>query len=148
MNSPRQRLTTGAMAAALCMVTNAWAAMDADLPPEQTQGKVTYLSGGIGLDQQAAIKQAANEYPLELEFLESGEAYAVPHAVLTAGVQVTITDRTGKVVLDARSNGPFMLARLPDGQYTISADNTGRVETRRVTVERGKHRTVVFEWRA
>ena len=144
MDSPRQRLTTGAMAAALCMVTNAWAAMDADLPPEQTQGKVTYLSGGIGLDQQAAIKQAANEYPLELEFLESGEG----HAVLTAGVQVTITDRTGKVVLDARSDGPFMLARLPDGQYTISAENTGRVETRRVIVERGKHRTVVFEWRA
>jgi len=132
------------MAAALCMVTNAWAAMDADLPPVQTEGKVTYLSGGIGLDQQAAMKQAANEYPLELEFLESGE----PHAVFAAGIQVTITDRTGKVVLDAHSDGPFLLARLPDGQYTISADNTGRVETRRVIVERGKHRTVVFEWRA
>jgi len=144
MHSPRKQLTTGAMAAALCMVTNAWAAMDADLPPEQTQGKVTYLSGGIGLDQQAAMKQAASEYPLELEFLESGG----PHAVFAAGVQVTITDRTGKVVLDARSNGPFMLARLPDGQYTISAENTGRVETRRVIVERGKHRTVVFEWKA
>jgi hypothetical protein len=144
MHSPRKQLTTGAMAAALCMVTNAWAAMDADLPPEQTQGKVTYLSGGIGLDQQAAMKQAANEYPLELEFLESGG----PYAVFAADVQVTITDRTGKVVLDARSNGPFMLARLPDGQYTISAENTGRVETRRVIVERGKHRTVVFEWKA
>jgi hypothetical protein len=144
MDSPRKRLTTGAMAAALCMVTNAWAAMDADLPPEKTQGKVTYLSGGIGLDQQAAIKQAANEYPLELDFLENAEV----RTVFTAGVQVTITDRTGEVVLDARSDGPFMLARLPDGQYTISADNTGRVETRRVTVERGKHRTVVFEWRA
>ena len=84
----------GAMAAALCMAATGEAAMDADLPPEKTQGKVTYLSGGIGLDQQAAMKQAANEYPLELEFLESGEA----HAVFAAGVQVTITDRTGKVV--------------------------------------------------
>jgi len=144
MNSPRRRLTTGAMAAALCMAASGWAAMDADLPPEQTQGNVTYMSGGIGLDQQAAMKRAANEYPLELEFLESGEA----HAVFTAGVQVTITDRTGKVVLNARSDGPFLLARLPDGQYTIRVENTGKVETRQVSIERGKHRTVVFEWKA
>jgi hypothetical protein len=140
----RKRFATGAMAAALCMAATGWAAMDADLPPEQIQGKVTYLSGGIGLDQQAAIKRAASEYPLELEFLESGE----PHAVFAAGVQVTITDRMGKVVLDARSDGPFLLARLPDGQYTIRADNTGKVETRQVSIEQGRHKTVVFDWRA
>lgn len=105
---------------------------------------VTYMSGGIGLDQQAAMKQTAYQYPLELEFLESGEA----HAFYAAGVQVTITDRTGNVVLDTRSDGPFLLATLPAGQYTISADNSGRVRARRVTIGRDKHTMVVFAWRA
>jgi hypothetical protein len=118
--------------------------MDDNLPPEQTQGNVTYVSGGIGIDQADAMKRAANAYPLELEFLESGQT----RSVFTAGVQVTIRDRTGQVVLDARSDGPFMLARLPDGQYTISVENTGKVESRRVTVEHTKHQAVVFEWRA
>lgn len=144
MKAQRKRFVTGAMAAALCMAATGWAAMDADLPPEQTQGKVTYMSGGIGLDEQAAMKRAASEYPLELDFVDSGDG----HAVFMAGVQVTITDRAGSVVLEARSDGPFLLARLPDGQYTISAGHTGKVETRQVTVEQGKHKTVVFDWRA
>jgi hypothetical protein len=45
-------------------------------------------------------------------------------------------------------SGPFMLARLPDGDYTISADNHGRVTTKRVRVEQAKHQKVVFEWNA
>ena len=148
MHHPRKRFVTGAMAAALGMAATGWAAMDADLPPEQTQGKVTFLSGGIGSDQQAAMKRVASEYPLELDFLESGDAHATSRAAFAAGVQVTITDRTGQVVLDARSDGPFLLATLPDGSYTIRAENAGKIETRQVMVERCKHRTVVFEWKA
>ena len=144
MSKPGTRLTTGVLAAALSIATSGWAATDANLPPVRTQGEVTYMSGGVGLDQQVAMKQTAYHYPLELEFLEDGEG----HAFFAAGVQVTITDRTGNVVLDARSDGPFLLATLPDGQYTISADNSGSVKTRRVTIGRDKHTMVVFTWRA
>jgi hypothetical protein len=51
-------------------------------------------------------------------------------------------------VFEATSAGPFMLARLPDGDYTISADNHGRVTTKRVRVDQAKHQKVVFEWNA
>jgi hypothetical protein len=39
-----------------------------------------------------------------------------------------------------------MLATLPDGDYTIVADTNGQSETRRIRIDQGKHRTVVFEW--
>lgn len=144
MSKPGIRLTTGVLAAALSIATSGWAATDANLPPVRTQGEVTYMSGGIGLDQQAAMKQTAYRYPLELEFLEDGEA----HAFYAADVHVTITNRTGNILLDARSDGPFLLAMLPDGQYTISAENSGSIKARRVTIERDKHTMVVFAWRA
>ena len=131
------------LAAAMLVARTAWSATDTELPPVQTQGDVTYLSGGIGSDQQAAMKQAALLYPLELQFLETRDT----QAVYTAGIQVSIRDRLGKVLLDARSDGPFMFAKLPQGRYTISADNSGRIETREVTVETGKHKAVIFQWR-
>ena len=52
----------------------------------------------------------------------------------------------GGAMANATSAGPFMLARLPDGDYTISANNDGRVTTKRVRVEQTKHQKVVFEW--
>lgn len=139
-----RRWAKAALAVVMCVGTSAWAATDAGLPPVRTHGAVTYLSGGIGQDEQAAMKQAAGQYPLEVEFVETGPA----HAFFSAGVQVTITDRAGNAVLDARSDGPFLLAMLPDGQYTITARNSASMKTRTVTIERDKHTRVVFDWRA
>lgn len=144
MNRLETRLMQGVLAAALCVATTGWAGIAVDLPPVRMQGGVTYMSGGIGLDEQAAMKEAASEYSLELEFVESGEA----HEFLTASVQVKIVDRAGKVVLDARSDGPLLLAMLPAGQYTVSAENSGSVKTREVSIVRNRRTTVMFQWRA
>jgi hypothetical protein len=144
MSSMKSGWKTAALAAALCAATGALAATAADLPPAQTSGQVTYLSGGVGKDQQAAIKHEASNYPLEMKFLRTGKG---PAEYLTA-IPVTIKDQTGKVVLDTRSDGPLMLAKLPDGKYTITAEEAGKSELRHVTVAQGKHRTVVFRWAA
>ncbi len=144
MRDKTRRWMTGAMASALCTATGAWAATSTSLPPEQTQGTVTYLTGGIGNKQASAIKHAAPKYALELEFLQNKK---VPAASMTS-VPISIKDHTGKVILDARSDGPFLLAKLPNGQYTITAQNAGKTETRKVNIEHGKHKTVMFDWKA
>ena len=38
------------------------------LPPEQHQGEVAYISGGLTEREANAIKRASQEYPLELVF--------------------------------------------------------------------------------
>ncbi len=39
-----------------------------NLPPEEHQGKVDYIAGGISTQQADAIKRASQDYPLELVF--------------------------------------------------------------------------------
>ncbi len=94
------------------------------------------------------MKRAASSYPLELQFVERGDASEVSRGMYAAGIGVKIFDNAGRIVLEAKAGGPFMLASLPDGEYTINAEDDGRVVTRRVHVEHARHQTVVFEWRA
>ena len=43
----------------------------AALPAAQAQGRVSYVSGGIGDDEATAFKRAAADYPLEMLFVQS-----------------------------------------------------------------------------
>lgn len=100
------------------------------LPAAQHAGPVTYLSGGVGLDESQAIKDSMHNYRLVLEFAGTttyGNKYL-------AGVPVKITDAHGETLLDTSANGPFMLVTLPPGRYTISASYNNRTEQRSVRV--------------
>jgi hypothetical protein len=143
MNQRSVRTAMMTMAIALGSATTVGAATTANLPPEQKQGSIVFLSGGVGKDQQAAIKHVAAGYPLELEFLKGPKA---PREYLS-GVHVDIKDTTGKPVLNTQSDGPFLLVKVPHGTYSISATDGGRTQTRNVTVTDGEHQRVVFAWR-
>ena len=112
-----------------------------ELPAERTQGTVTYITGGVGSDEAAAMIRARPQYPLALEFIQK----AKPRNVYLAAVNVKIEDSSGEV-LKATTDGPFLFARLPAGKYVVRAEDNGRVETRHVTVAPGKRKQVVFEW--
>src|SRR5215831_3721557 len=61
-------ITTGIIICGLLVATLAFAALPSALPPEQTQGSVTYVSGGIVQEEAQAFEAAAALYPLTLEF--------------------------------------------------------------------------------
>jgi hypothetical protein len=112
-----------------------------DLPPVQREGQVTYITGGIGHDEADAMKRAAQEYPLELVFVERKgrkENYL-------ADMPVRIVDDKGKVVFEGQSEGPYFLARLPKGRYTVSTRWDAWSFSRPVTVGKQRQR-VVFAW--
>ena len=114
-------------AANLALVGAAFAAEG--LPPAQTFGGVSYLSGGIGLDESEAIKSAEKDFALSLLFVQTKRGEYV------SDVKVGITDKSGKTVLEAVADGPMLLATLPAGEYKLSAENEGKtlVKTVRVT---------------
>ena len=60
--------------------------------------------------------------------------------------KVSIKDRHGNVVLHTTADGPFLLARLPAGLYTVSASDDGIARDHTVHVVPGKQRRVTFEW--
>jgi hypothetical protein len=133
---------TGILIAGIAMAMPAFSAVTAHLPPEHKAGAVTYMSGGIGTDEAEAMKAAEHRYGLALEFLEA----AMPRNEYLADIGVKVKDRAGKVVLETRSVGPYLLATLPAGTYTIVADNDGHMLTRTAQIAPDQHKRVVFLW--
>jgi len=143
MDQQNKRWKMVAFAAALSTAAVAGAAEISNLPPEQKQGSIAYLSGGVGAEQRTAIENVARSYPLELEFVKGAKA---PREFLS-GVKVEIRDSSDHTVLSTLADGPLLLAKLPSGSYSISATNMGSTETKRVTVAEGKHQHVLFDWK-
>lgn len=108
----------------------------------RVQGPVTFVTGGIGQAEASAMKQAAGQYALELEFLQQG----TPRDAYLAGVTVRIRDARGWTMLDTQANGPFLLAALPPGRYSVEATHNGAVKYTHVDVYDGQHQHLVFEW--
>jgi hypothetical protein len=139
------RATLGSAAFALALAGAAAFAQvgAAALPAEQFAGGVSYVSGGVSEEQAAAFKQARSGYPLSIELLQK----SADRNQFTADAQVIVSDSAGNVLLNAKSDGPYMLVRVPPGQYRVQATLNGRtVEAKPVTVgaQGGVQATVVF----
>jgi hypothetical protein len=141
MKAKTSMMAAAIAASGLALSLNAFAAPASYLPPTHRQGDVSYLSGGIGINESDAIKHVAKAYPLELEFVLK----AKPKAEYLANIKVQIENAHDKTMLKTTS-GPFLLAKLPAGKYMISANRDGKVIHRQVEVAASGHQRVVFEW--
>ena len=132
-------------ALAALAVAPAFAAIDphAALPAEQHHGRIAYRSGGIGQDEARAMRREASRYPLELLFV----ARQGKRDDFLADMPVTIRNANGDTVFHGRSTGPYFLAKLPAGRYTVTSTDRGKRVTRHVTVKDHGTQRVVFEWR-
>lgn len=117
-------------------VTNASAD---DGPIVHQAGGLTYVSGGVGEESLQRLRDHASEFNLKLVFAMASGAY-------TSGVRVAITDAKGTTLLEATSDGPWFLAKLPVGKYRVVADFAGRALEKSVTVDATALRTVDFRW--
>ncbi|TFL14875.1 carboxypeptidase regulatory-like domain-containing protein [Pusillimonas caeni] len=106
-------------------------AAHAQLPPAQTAQGVEYVTGGFGSDAAAAFKEAKSRYPLALTFAATDEDGSTPYV---AEVQLEVTDEQGKSVLSLPSVGPFLLADLKPGTYTVRATYEGKAQTQQMKV--------------
>lgn len=93
----------------------------------QMQNNIMYISGGVGEDQQAMLAALSREgYTLQLLFAERGSGAFV------ADVRVMIADKSGRPLLDAVADGPGFFAKLPEGEYRVTAEYKGLKESRTV----------------
>ena len=115
-----------AAAALLLAVSQTPAFAAAAQPQQKQQNGVSYISGGVGLDEQNAMNALRADYNLRLTFAtrQTG-AYR-------SDVQLDIADAKGNSVLSAASTGPMVFAKLPPGVYRISASAEGKTFKRSV----------------
>jgi len=139
----KQALVAAAMlAGANLLVMQNVLAQDLDgggLPQELHQGDLTFVTGGVGLDESQALREAAPHWPLAMRFTGSGSDYL-------ADVHVHVTDAHGATILQADSRGPYMLVKLRPGHYTVQASYEGHAQTRPLTIKHGAHEKLDFSW--
>jgi hypothetical protein len=93
-----------------------------------SQNGITFLCGGIGLDETDRMKREARNYDLVLTFAARNGSYL-------ADINVDIEDARGQSLLTTTCEGPMMLVDLPkNGNYRIRAETGGHALTRTVQV--------------
>ena len=142
------RLALGATAVlnaiVLSFVMNGPVHAQGALPPVQKSGAVEYLSGGVGLDESTAIKSASGQWPLSLVFSVQADG----RAQFASDVKLQIQDAKGALALDVTATGPYLLARLAPGSYTLRATLDGKTLERKVQVKAGSSAKVELVWPA
>lgn len=109
------------------------------LPQVQTQGDVSFTSGGVGLDESHALIREQAHWPLSLRFTG-------PTADYLADVHVRITDTKNTEVLKTDAMGPYMLVKLAPGRYTVYAKYKESEKKQSVTVAGNGKAKADFHW--
>ena len=105
-----------------------------------TQGDITYVSGGFGMDERQELNSVARDYNLKLVFAEKGSGAYV------ADVSLAIADAKGHTVLNAVAEGPWFLAKLAPGRYKVTAEAMGQIHSMQVRVGQGRLSTRHLYW--
>ena len=100
---------------------------------------ISYITGGIGLDERKALSKMGKDYSLKLVFARTGGAYV-------AMVKVKIVDVEGRIIFTATSRGPWLYANLPSGDYTISATAEGDTLQKPIQINSKNPIEARFHW--
>jgi type IV secretory pathway TrbL component len=118
MKTPTRKAAPAALLGAL-LASGALAQASIPLPPVHTSGSVEYLSGGIGADESAAIRNASGQWPLTLEFAIKDRQ----RADFAADVKVRVLDagQAQRRKVDVKAGKPSREVFL----WGTGADKTG-----------------------
>ncbi|MNQ90242.1 hypothetical protein D3C85_1055760 [compost metagenome] len=109
------------------------------LQPQEQNG-VSYVTGGIGIDESRAIQQVQG-YNLHLTFSTGPENKYVPD------VDLTIQGPQGQTVLQLNQVGPMVYVKLPPGKYNLVASRNGEQQLGAVTLVPGETGKVNLHWK-
>jgi hypothetical protein len=109
-------------------------------PAQHQQNGIMYLNGGVGQDEQSAMRAQRADYNLQLTFATNQSG------AFRSDVQLDITDAKGASLLSVPNAGPMFFAKLTPGTYRISAAAEGKTFKRTVKIGAGaKEMTLHWE---
>lgn len=112
-------------------------------PPIRVAQGIEYMCGGQSSAEAAFMQTVAPRWAASLEFAVSrGRPGQFP-----SDVKVLVRERySGRLVMEATTGSPFMLARLDPGAYEVEATLAGITLQQSLTVFTGLSSKVQFVW--
>ena len=103
-------------------------------------GSIKYISGGGDKASRMRMEKMAADCNLLLNFAgpKKDQDYK--------GVQVSVTDDSGKVMLNAKAGGPLFYVEVPPGHYAVTADLDGKHLVQSVRVSPHEKSRLTFNW--
>lgn len=92
---------------------------------------ISYVSGGVGLEERQCLAPMERDYNLKMVFALKSRPYL-------ADEMVKIQDQQGNEVFQRMADGPWLLVKLPAGNYKVTVSREGHTtEVRNVVVGNG-----------
>ncbi len=136
------QLKTILVAITLGLFASAGWAMDENMPMK-TDGGIPYVTGGVGDRQQAMLESHYDDYSFKLVNVSDAE-----RSGYVADVEVWIMNDDGDKILHTNVNGPWLIADLPEGSYSLKAAFGGDTHNHDFTVSDDESRRLVLTWDA
>ncbi|MGC5700055.1 carboxypeptidase regulatory-like domain-containing protein [Pseudomonas sp. NFXW11] len=108
------------------------------LQPQQQNG-ISYLNGGIGLDESRAI-QLVRGYNLHMTFSVGAQN------LYTADVDVAIQNAQGHQLLSLSQMGPILYVQLPAGRYQLIVTRQGHEQRSMLDLQGAPRHDLNLHW--
>ena len=136
----RDALVTAALAASWPIAAQAQLVVGRQVTVIQTVATSEYLNGGVGLDEQAAMRSVAKAFPLRIVFSEN------KNRQFLADIPMVISNSSGNAIFELRAAGPMLYILLPQGRYKVSARYKGVIQTHEVILAAKDGKDLNFHW--
>src|SRR5215468_527202 len=124
------RARRGVARIAILLAFGFGAAGAAAIPQSYNYHGTPLLTGGVTEEERDLMRAEVGQYNLWLAFAEKDTGNYV------TGVKVSVVDDKGNAVVDTVADGPWLLARVPPGRYTV---RTSDGEEQQIIAGAGAH---------
>ena len=121
----------------LLFAATAWG----DIEPmvQCTSDGVPFITGGVGKDERTELKKQFKEYNCRIELANKFGEYLYK-------AKVSIRNAQNKEILKTDTAGPWILVRLPEGEYSVVITHKGTKKTLKIAIEKGKKNVTVIRF--
>lgn len=106
--------------------------------PSASSSNVTFVTGGVGETERSQMNEISEAFNLRVIIAKANGDYL-------SGVNLTIRDQKGTPMLSTVTQGPLLMARLPPGRYTVTANLGSEVRQEIVTVDPTRQTVVLMQ---